>query len=258
MKFIRALWGDLEHHDSKPRKEIIRCSKEQRFDEVVFVWGESNYDFIKSFGYEAILMSKDPYEYGTHYFYESHTFFLHKLVAIKTGVELYEQIIFLDWDIYQQKPLDLNFYSKLEEQNSKLQIPLYCFPNNYEEYVLKEWKDISREDVKYLHKHQSVLQKYNWQWANNVVVPNTSFVYCSDLSIAEEFIRINQEEDIEIVSDETPVMHYFLNQGTTLEAYIKKYEPLVSNAKFETHFKQKDLNDYIKLFISKDLYFIHE
>lgn len=255
-RFIRAFWGDLDHHDGRHRKEIENTSKGERLNELVYVWGKENEKFIKSFGFETKLISESPYEYGSKYFEESDTFFKHKLMAIKYGVESNRAgAIFLDWDMVQQKPIDLNFYLKL---HNKFLVPIYSFPINYKDIVLNEWKDISETDRNYVIKHHEVLDKYHWVFNNNYVVPNTSFVFCRDVRIIDEVIRINDEEEIDIISDETPFMWYFLKKDISLEQYIQQHEPLVSDAKFETHFNQKSLNRYISQFIEKDLYFIHE
>jgi hypothetical protein len=255
-RFIRAFWGDLDHHNGHHRKEIENTSKGEDLNELVYVWGKENEKFIKSFGFETKLVSESPYEYGSKYFEESDTFFKHKLMAIKYGVESNKDgTIFLDWDMVQQKPIDSNFYNKL---HSNFLVPLYSFPTDYKDIVLKEWKDISETDRKYLIKHHEVIEKYHWKFNNDYIVPNTSFVFCNDIKIIDEIIRINDEEQVDIISDETPVMWYFMNNKVSLEEYIKKHEPLVSDAKFETHFNQKSLNRYFSQVIKKDLYFIHQ
>lgn len=255
-RFIRAFWGDLDHHDGRHRKEIENTSKGERLGELVYVWGSENEKFIKSFGFETKLISDNPYEYGSDYFENSDTFFKHKLMAIKYGVESNEAgVIFLDWDMVQQKPIDSNFYSQLV---NSFYVPLYSFPFDYKDIVLNEWFDINETDRKYVIKHHDVISKYNFIFNQNFVVPNTSFVFCRDIDIIDEIIRINDEENIDIISDETPVMIYFKNKNISLEECIKQFEPTVSDAKFDTHFNQKELIEYFKKYIKKDLYFIHE
>jgi len=63
---------------------------------------------------------------------------------------------------------------------------------------------------------------------------------------------------IMIASEEMSFVEYSKMFCENLEDYIKRFEPLVCNAKYETHFNQKDLNRYITQIVKKDLYFIHE
>ena len=254
-KFIRAFWGDLNHHDGRHKIEIERTSEYQRLDEVVYVWGKENEKFIKSFGFKTILVNDNPFQYGIDYFEDCRTFFLHKLMAIYYGIRDYEKVVFLDWDIIPQKGIDKNFYNQLK---SPFQIPLYSFPKDYEDIVLAEWKDISFRDKRYLHTQNRLIQEYGWNFGDDKVIPNTSFVYCDDIKLIETFIHINRYDERTMISDEFPILYYFKNKNIGLNEYITKYEPSVSNAKFETHFNQKLLNDYIKKIIKKDLYFIHE
>lgn len=255
IKIIRAFWGNLDHHDSINRKEIIKTSQGQDLNELVYVWGSENEEFIKSYGFDTKLVSESPFEYGSNIAEDSDTFYKHKLMAIKYGLETYEDgVIFLDWDVVPQKPVDTDFYSKLH--NSFL-APLYSFPPNYKELVLEEWKDISETDTKFIIKQQKILEKYHWTLGSDYIIPNTSFVFCNDVTIIDEIIRINDEEEIDIINDETPVMWYFLKKKISLDDYIKEHEPVVSDAKFDWHYNQKALNKYISQFINKDLYFIH-
>lgn len=256
MRFIRAFWGDLDHHDGRHRKEIENIAKGERLNELVYVWGKENEKFIQSYGFETKLISDNPSEYGSDYLENCDTFFKHKLMAIKYGVESYpDGAIYLDWDMVQQKPIDSNFYSQLV---NPFYVPLYCFPFDYKDIVLNEWVDISETDRKYVIKQHDIISKYNFIFNENFVIPNASFVFCRDVNIINEIIRINDEEDIDIISDETAIMVYFKNKNISLEDCIKEYEPTVSDGKFDTHFNQKDLINYFSNYIKKDLYFIHE
>lgn len=255
IKFIRAFWGDLNHHNGRHINEIKRTSEYERLDEVVYVWGKDNQKFIESFGFKTILVHNNPYQYGVDYLEDCRTFFLHKLMAIYNGIRDYKKVVFLDWDIIPQKKVDDNFFQQLQ---SPLQIPLYSFPKNYESIVLDEWKDIGYRDKKYLNIQNQLIQEFGWNFGEDKVIPNTSFVYCDDIKLIETFIHINRYDEKTMISDEFPILYYFKNKKIGLNEYIKKYEPTVSNAKFETHFNQKSLNQYIEKLIHKDLYFIHE
>ena len=48
MRFIRAFWGDLTAEHQKFIDEIKKCALDKSLKEIVYVWGERNYKFIKS------------------------------------------------------------------------------------------------------------------------------------------------------------------------------------------------------------------
>jgi hypothetical protein len=258
MRFIRSFWGDLDNFNQRHKNEIIHVSKKSKLNEVVFVWGLVNYEFIKSLGFECILMSKMATEYGEDYLYDSDKYMLHKLVSIKLGIELFDKVIFLDWDCHQLKPIDNTFYDLINERDGNIQMPLYTYPKNYSQIVLNEWKDIPSKEKEYVLKQQHYLEKYNYSWENSFVTPNAGFIYCSDSNVIDELILINETQKIGIASEEMSFVEYTKMFCTNLEDYIKRFEPLVCNGKFETHFNQKDLNKFITQIIKKDLYFIHE
>ena len=52
IRVVRALWGKLEwFKDEIPNKPL--------FNEVVVVWGEENFNYLKSLGYDCIFVSSD-------------------------------------------------------------------------------------------------------------------------------------------------------------------------------------------------------
>lgn len=50
MQIVRSLWGDYENY--------INDIEESKYDDVVYVWGEDNNEFLKKLGYHTILISK--------------------------------------------------------------------------------------------------------------------------------------------------------------------------------------------------------
>ena len=136
MKFIRAFWGDLRTDRQKYIKEIREAARNRSLNEIVYVWGDENYDVIKSFGYNTIQMSEEPTEFGNDFVKDGTHFFLHKYAAMRKAIEDFGECIFLDWDVDYVKPIDDNFYNILTKQNKSFQIPLYSFPNEgYLDYV---------------------------------------------------------------------------------------------------------------------------
>jgi hypothetical protein len=259
MKFIRAFWGDLSNFNERHKHEIIEVSKNKNLNEMVYVWGVENNKFIKSLGYETILMSDNPTEYGDHYLYNSSTYMIHKLEAIKMGIKMFEEVIFLDWDCKQLKPIDKDFFYLLKLQDQEIQMPLYLYPKNYSDIILNEWGELlDSERKKYVLKQQIFLQKHHYEWGDSFVTPNAGFIYCSNASIINDLISISYEHEIGIATEEMAFVEYTKKFVSTLEEYVYRFEPLVCDAKYETHFNQKDLNKFISKLIKKNLYFIHE
>lgn len=257
MKFIRAYWGDLDNFFRRHKDEIINISKVSKLNEVVYVWGLSNYNFIKSLGFECVLMSEKSTEYGNDYFFHSDKYMLHKLYAIKRGVQEYNEVIFLDWDCLQIKEIDVNFYKQLYKQNNDIQMPLYIFPKNFVDIIFNQWTNMPLKEKNYIQKQSSFIEKYHFDWGENYVTPNAGFVYCSNESIIDELINLNETLKIGIASEEMTFLHYTKNIVENLVGYIENYEPIVCNGKKEDHFNQKELNQYILQLIEKDIYFIH-
>ena len=79
-------------------------------------------------------------EYLMDYLNNSDTYMLHKLMAIRKGIELYKKVIFLDWDCLQLKIIDQKFYSLLNERDLQIQMPLYIYPPNYCDILFTNWK----------------------------------------------------------------------------------------------------------------------
>ncbi len=258
VQFIRSYWGDLENFFRRHKDEIENISKKSKLNETIYVWGEYNYNFIKSLGLNCILMSNKSTEYGNDYFFHSDKYMLHKLYAIKRGVEDYKEVIFLDWDCEQIKEIDDKFYELLYKQNEKIQVPLYVYPKNYDEFIFEKWTNMPLKEKNYIMKQKKYLEKHNFDWGDNFVTPNAGFIYCSDEKVINELIDLNESLKIGIASEEMTFLEYSKSKVGDITGYIKNYEPLVCNGKIGTHFNQKELDDYILQFVEKDIYFIHK
>ena len=258
MRFIRAFWGDLDTDNGKYRSEIHNIAKSSKLNDFVYVWGRQNYNYIKSLGFEAKLLSESSTEFGEDFLENSDTFFLHKLDAVKRGCEEFNSVIFLDWDTKQLKELDNNFFKLLYKQNHKIQMPLYTYPYNYIELVLNDWKDIPNKVKQYLYKQVDGLQKHHYGWNSTWVTPNAGFIFCSDGSIISELLEICKQYSINVASEEMSMVEYTKKFCKDVENYVKVFEPIVCSAKSNLHFNQSELNNYIEKFLKKDLYFIHD
>lgn len=257
IQFIRSYWGDMENFFRRHKEEILNVSKKSKLNETIYVWGTYNYNFIKSLGFNCVLMSEKSTEYGNDHFFHSDKYMLHKLYTIKRGVQDYGQVIFLDWDCEQIREIDDVFYNLIGKQNKDIQMPLYIYPKDYADTIFKKWIDIPAKEKNYILKQNIYLIKHNFNWDENYVTPNAGFIYCANESIIDELIKLNEILEIGIASEEMTFLEYTKNLVGNLKGYIENYEPLVCNGKKDDHFNQKDLNQYISQFIKKDIYFIH-
>jgi hypothetical protein len=254
MQFIRILWGDFEKY-----KHQIVDAKKDNLNEIVFVWGNDNKTKLEELGYECYLVNPNPYDLSIadNHTFINHKSLIHKIVGIKTALEIYEEIIFVDWDCRKEKEIDNYFFELIKSKESKLQVPLYTYPVVAFEMMLNDIKD----DVvnNFISKLRDYVEKYSFRYGNNYIIPNTGFFYCGDINIVNKLLELINENDLQTVPDELSVFLFYKDLG--LEGYIEKIEPLVIGGKmhgykwwnsiedsFEAH-KQKN--------IKKCIYFNH-
>jgi hypothetical protein len=254
MRFIRAFWGDLTTEHQKFIGEIRKCATNKSLNEIVYVWGETNNKFIKSLGYDTVMVSKDSTEVGAETILDP-MFWFHKYKAIQLALNDFDDIIFMDWDVDYIKPVDDVFYEKIKEKNSKLQIPLYTFPTEgYLDYAFMRSPKLNDNWKEYTKLHYGSLKESGYILNNYLCVPCSCFIYCSDIKILNEFYELYDKT--KTFSDEG-VWGFWAKQNHSLDEFILNCEPSVCNAKYDWHYNQKEFNEHMNTIINKDLYFIH-
>lgn len=250
MRFIRAYWGNLDAFNGRHKDEIIATSKIEGFNSFVYVWGKENYEFIKAHGFNCKYVE----EFNVDYVDNSNIFMLPKLWAIRAAIQTFGEVVFLDWDCVQLKPVDDEFWNLLRSRKP-IQMPLYSYPIDYVDQVLFSWTDISNKEHTYILKQEIELKKYHYLWKDNYVTPNAGFIYCRSLSAIIELLEFITLRSIRIAIEEMGFVIFTKRFCTTLEEYAAIYEPLVCSGKTNDHFNQKQLNDF--LLPDKNLYFQH-
>lgn len=266
MKIVRVLYGSYEGMwDDIPTKKYFK-------DETVFVWGTLNYERLKKFGYHCILVNslETDVQFAT---WETH--FAHKLRALELADKLYDEYLFLDWDVYPIKPLDDNFYNLIRNGND-IQVPLYCYHNNFFNELAILMENHPKYDdglKKFLKNQETEINKYHFQLytskeffdSNNgplKVVPNFSFFYCRNKKIARELMETFLKYDIQCCIEEFSFFKWSKLQN--LNEYILKYEPAVifgkSSDRVMSHTKYiTELNSYItQIHKEKNIYLVHD
>ena len=252
MKIIRCLWG----YDTKFDVECRRIQSDKDLyngiEQIVFVWDTHNKELMDELGYKSIYMGhSDEYSELMKFHY--------KLDVLKLAMEMYDEIIFLDWDCNIKKELDDNFIKTLQNGND-VQMPLYFYPME----ILNEFSSISpyvKEEQHYYNiLFYTLIRLAKWKFNDGVVVPNAGFIYCRNSAFIKTLISIIRSEGLSTNIEELAAMLYFQKEITSLDEYINKYEPIVcvGRGNDEMRGKQRILNEYIESKVGKQTYFIHE
>lgn len=253
---IRVFWGSQESlWNEIPLTPLFD-------EELVIVWGIENESRFKSMGYKTYLIAKTETqpEFSTIWDH-----FAHKLLALKTAEDLYEEYLFLDWDIQIVKELDFNFWNQIKNGKA-IQCPVYAYPANYGDSVFnliestpeKNWDPNLKS---WIHKQIQVLNQYNWPVDNLLVVPNFCFFYSRRAEVMNNLIHIYKKLEIKTCIEEFAL---FIWANSSLDEFILKYEPSVIDGRPDeySHFDiqtdtSKQINQYTRQFINKNIYLKH-
>jgi hypothetical protein len=261
IKIIRCLWGKRDHQFFEKNLQsyhdecVLAKENDDKYgvdNQMVIVWDKENMNFIEKLGY--------PY----HYMGESNPFslnlnFLHKILALEKAMEMYDEILFLDWDCFAQKQLDDNFVNLLRSR-SEIQMPLYFYPGE----MLKEFYRINPKVNDYHHYYNMLfyhmIRNGKWYFEDGIVVPNAGFIYCRNKKFFKDLLNIQKVHGIISNIEEVCAMLYFNDFINSTDEYLEKIEPLVCLGKddLEMRGKQILLNEYSTKKLNKDIYFIHE
>lgn len=238
VKFIRALWGDFKHFINEiPRKPM--------YNELVYVWGRDNFDFLKGLGYDTTLISEEnEHHIGVDKFN-------HKVECFLYASKQFDKFIFLDWDVKQVKK-----FNELIIKDVPFLSPVYAYP--------KEFYQLDYEPSNMWIKNQiELMKKYTWDMEDILVLPNAGFFYCGDNTIPTEMMKIIKKNNLTTLVEEFAL---FILSDCDLETYILNYEPTHINGRVsEDEFIlnnirtncSKKINDYTSSIIKKDIYFKH-
>ena len=258
-RIVRGWWGSLDNFDGKYKKQIE--SNDAKIVQDVYVYGETNYHVIQNLGFKPKLMSVFEHDFrlaSNHTFWD-HRSLLHKLKILQKSLQHSEEVLFLDWDMSFNKELDQTFYDSFH--NSEFQVPLYLYPISEIEALIGT--DLDRQYFLFFTKLNDYLKQHAWLYEDSYVIPNTGFIYCNDIKIADELMKIALKERLTTVPDELAVLFYMKKLGYTIEDYINNIEPSVISGKDcgndTWNAKGKLLENYIETVKGqkKDIYLEH-
>jgi hypothetical protein len=261
IKIIRCIWGKNTHqffeknlmsYHSECHMTKINDLKHGLTNQMVIVWDEVNCELMERLGYSYLYMGESN-EFSLNFN------FYHKILALEKAMELYDEILFLDWDCLIQKPLDDNFYSLVQNGND-IQIPLYYYPKE----MLDKFNSINPRVNDYDHYFNmffyQIIRNGKWKFLDGIVIPNAGFIYCRNKEFFKKLIEIQKTNGIISNIEEVCALLYFNKFIKTTDEYLEKIEPKVCLGKddLEMYEKQVFLNEYSIKKLNKDIYFIHE
>lgn len=206
--FIRGLWGIYEHEERRMFKRRTKLDNDMRMvklnqnadneNHVVYVFGEDNYKFLIDEGWDARMVDKRPIVWDM-----DNEQFRHKLEVLHQGMQEFDEIIFLDWDCTECRPLPDNFWDRLGEK-AEIQA------------VLRQYRR----------------RKAHWRNNNQCPrsIPEASFVYINDKQTTQNLNDLWEEMN-RPWSEELVIARYIDNLSggwKNLEHYWENYEPFFS------------------------------
>jgi len=199
--FIRGLWGIQDHQERrfyKRRSKIdgdIELLKHCKYNEpfMTYVFGEENFRFLKSQGFRAKLIDKEPIVWDM-----DKKQFRHKLEVIRRGLQDYDEVVFLDWD----------------------QLPVTKLPEDFWEVMGQ--KEPIQAILRMYHR-----RKAEWRKSEQRQIPCASFVYVRGKEVGEDLVNLWSEMG-EPWSEETVIAKYMddrIGGWKGADEYWKLYEP---------------------------------
>lgn len=192
---IRGLWGNasLVRRRSQPPEpycdilSAFRKAKERQDQvDVVYVFGRDNYDYLRHFKYNAVLLDERSwampkgerlYKLQNGCVRSGASYWWHKLKILDVALQEYQAVVWIDTRAEQRKPITDEYW--LEKAAKKpVQAPIYRVVN-------RVWGAFWRDDKAPVglrtNRHASVF------------VPGCGCIYLREHEIAKELLRIQAE-----------------------------------------------------------------
>lgn len=226
-------------------------------DEVVYVWGKYQYDYLVDRGYKCILVSRNK-------FYTERNNLNHKIDTFEMAGNDFGEFIFIDWDVTVQhhRKIDDKFYDSF--RGNCVMCSLYGYPKSFLELKHSTWKSEHNNYVKVIKKE---FKRYNigWKLDEFVLIPNTGITYFSSNDVVKEYLKVHKRYGFDALSDEL-TMFKFLN--VSLDEFIQKYmttamygRPSEVTFSYTKQYKQKNTNRIVNSYIDSkknmDCYLFH-
>jgi hypothetical protein len=252
IKIVRTYWGN----NIETRREIPIVPIYD--NQIVYVWGSDNEEFLISRGFKTKLMNDSELSYND--------VFIRKLIVLDLALKEFGEVIMLDWDCYILRPLDDDFYKYLKSK--PIQCPLYAQYKELKKSLLevidtnKYIGDEYKRLTSFIEKMEIEFPKYSWEYGDGLISPNFGFFYSSDVLIGEKLLNIAKKYKIQGCIEENAM---FIYASCTLDQYIELYQPLFVYGVSEYNTKSKNIisktQQYLNTYINKknkmDIYLQH-
>jgi hypothetical protein len=258
MKIVRVLWGDPGRFWSEiPARPVFG-------DEFVFVWGNTSADKLAAMGYRTIVMNDIQLTHPE--FSTPNDQYAHKLLALSMAEMMWDEYLFLDWDVKVVRPIDTRFWDLIRNRGP-VQCPVYAYPFQYQqkfqEHVAKTGLELDPNIHTWIESQQANLLRYSWELDENHVLPCFCFFYSRGAKAATKLFDIYKANRLVNCIEEF-AMYCFAQ--SSLEDYIEQYEPIVIRGRENeyAHFDMPScrnvstvLNSRVDELIHKDIYLKH-
>lgn len=245
MQIVKVHWGELN------REGIDRAFRFPQ--EVVYVWGEKNFQEFKERGYDAVLVSKDPQD--ARYSTASKKYY-HKLEALVRADRDFDEYLLVDWDTSNAE-FDQGFYEALREKSS-VQCPLYGYHRDFYTEIFTH--PMSVEMQEFFTNQQRFIETHSWDLNGIKIFPNFWFFYSRGAKIGEELMRISVDNQILSNVEEFALYRW---ASCSLEEYIDRHEPLVTRGQLSDPMplvqdSLRTVNEFIESKVRKKIYIQHK
>jgi hypothetical protein len=230
MRVIRSYWKDVP----LASRIILEIPEVPPFNDVIYVYGEAAKEDIPELerrGYDVRFIDIGDM-FNTVYNYLGR-----KLITLHLGLQDFDEVLMLDWDCIPTKPLDDNFYTRLQEK--PIQVPLYAHPAEFD--TIRVWEK------------------------NYFAQPNFGFVYSRDKNFGHELLEFAWNLDLKGLIDEYAMYEWLSFRN--LDWYIEQFQPTVCHGvdpeayigkpETDNSIKQMHLINYINTKLDMDTYFKH-
>lgn len=162
--FVRALWGVYDDSNRllarrKRMDQDMKKIKKNKYNEpfITYVFGKDNYEHALSFGFNCVLIDKNPAPFDLI----QHQY-RHKLEVLQYAMEEdgYDEIMFLDWDCIPQKKIPSNFWDIMGQ------------------------KEIIQANLQIYHR-----RKATWRDRETRKIPNAGFLYLRGKELPSKIIE---------------------------------------------------------------------
>lgn len=258
MKIVRVLWGDpARFWQEIPERPIFG-------DEFVFVWGKSSADKLTEMGYRVIVMNDIQLTHPE--FSTANDQYAHKLLALSVAELMWDEYLFLDWDVKVVRPIDIKFWDLIRGRGP-IQCPVYGYPFQYQQkfksHVEEKGLELDPNIPAWIDSQQLNLIRHSWDYKQNHVLPCFCFFYSRGAKAATKLFDIYKSNRLVNCIEEF-AMYCFAQ--CSLEDYIKQYEPVVIRGRENeyAHFDMPScaetsptINSMVDEYIKKEIYLMH-